>query len=240
MRVKLYKPFEHWYHGGTIWLISDTHFDDQDCKIMSDNWPTPEEHIKLINKYVSKNDTLIHLGDVGNLEWISKLKGYKILLLGNHDKGVSNYERKWYISVSKEDKFDRAFDSYEESKEYLDEMVSDGINTRGLRIINNGLFDEVYEGPLFINENICLSHEPVGIRFGINIHGHVHSITRYEYWANDCVNINISSDTVEWLPVRLDQIIGGFAVTTLHRQTIDRASKKIGYGSTGIIKKKGE
>ena len=40
MKIKLYNIFEHWYHGGIIWLFSDPHFDDPDCKIMSDKWPT--------------------------------------------------------------------------------------------------------------------------------------------------------------------------------------------------------
>lgn len=225
MKIKLYKPFEHWYHGGTIWLISDTHFEDPDCKIMSTCWPTPEEQVKLINKFVGKNDTLIHLGDVGNPEWISKLKGYKVLLLGNHDKGASNYEKKWYISVTKEDKFDREFNSFEEAQEYIDEMNADGIDTQGLRVINNGLFDEIYGGPLFINEKICLSHEPIDLRFGINIHGHVHGGEQSFYWTGERSQVNVTVDIRNFMPLRIDDLIGEFKTIDLHRVIINKAKK---------------
>ena len=225
MKIKLYKPFEHWYRGGTIWLISDTHFDDTDCSVMSDHWPTPEEQVNLINRFVGKNDTLIHLGDVGNPEWISKLKGYKVLLLGNHDKGVSNYEKKWYISVTKEDKFDREFSSYEEAIEYIDEMNGDGIDTQGLRVISNGLFDEVYDGPLFINDKICLSHEPIDLKFGINIHGHVHQGEQSIYRTDQCADINITADVREFQPIRIDDLISEYKTTSLHRLTIEKAKR---------------
>ena len=226
MKVKLYKPFEQWYHGGTIWLISDTHFADPDCEYMCDHWPTPEEHIKIINKYVGKNDTLIHLGDVGDFNWAKHLKGYKVLLLGNHDKGASNYQKKWNFYVTENDKFDREFKTYEEAKEYLDEMSSDGINTRDIRIISNGLFNEVYEGPIFINEKICLSHEPIDLKFGINIYGHVHQGERSISWANTRAQINVCSDVRGFKPVRLDDLISEFKTIDIHRVIIDKASKK--------------
>jgi len=31
MKTKLYKMFDHWYHGGQVYLYSDTHFGDLDC-----------------------------------------------------------------------------------------------------------------------------------------------------------------------------------------------------------------
>jgi calcineurin-like phosphoesterase family protein len=74
-----------------VYLISDTHFDDPDCKFMSPDWPTPEEHIAHIKKFVHKNDTLIHLGDVGNPEWLAALKCYKVLIMGNHDQSKEKF-----------------------------------------------------------------------------------------------------------------------------------------------------
>ena len=89
----LYKPFRHWSEGGSVYIISDTHFDDPDCKLMNSDWITPEEQVAIINSVVAKNDTLIHLGDVGNPEYMNQIKAhYKVLILGNHDKGASVYE----------------------------------------------------------------------------------------------------------------------------------------------------
>ena len=39
-------------------LISDTHFDDPNCKLIDANWITPEEYIKKLS-FITKNDTLI-------------------------------------------------------------------------------------------------------------------------------------------------------------------------------------
>ena len=82
----LYKPFQHWSDGGSVYILSDLHFADADCKLMDSNWIEPEEQIKIINNMVRKNDTFVCLGDVGNAKYLSEIKaGKKILILGNHD-----------------------------------------------------------------------------------------------------------------------------------------------------------
>lgn len=87
----LYPTFRRWSDKGSVWLISDTHFDDADCKLMDKDWITPEEHLERL-KDITKQDTVIHLGDVGNPEYIKQLKGHKVLITGNHDRGASYYE----------------------------------------------------------------------------------------------------------------------------------------------------
>lgn len=88
----LYPIFQKWSEKGSIYIISDTHFEDSDCLFMDPDWIIPERHIENINKFVSKNDTLIHLGDVGNPEWMKKIKGYKVLIMGNHDQSAKKFE----------------------------------------------------------------------------------------------------------------------------------------------------
>ena len=89
----LYPIFQHWSERGSVYVISDTHFEGSDCKLMDPDWITPEEQVKIINSMVHKNDTLIHLGDVGNPEWISKLKaGHKVLIMGNHDQSIQKFK----------------------------------------------------------------------------------------------------------------------------------------------------
>ena len=93
MITTLYEPFRHWSDGGNVWIISDTHFDDPDCKLMDSEWISPKEHVKIINHYVKKNDCIIHLGDVGNPRYIKWMDGrYHVLLLGNHDHNASYYK----------------------------------------------------------------------------------------------------------------------------------------------------
>ena len=88
----LYPCFRRWSEKGSVYLISDTHFEDSDCKLMCPNWISPEEHIEIIKKTAHKNDTLIHLGDVGNPEWMKQIKAHKVLIMGNHDQTATKFE----------------------------------------------------------------------------------------------------------------------------------------------------
>lgn len=81
----LYPQFQKWSATGSVYIISDTHFEDSDCKYMDPNWITPQEHMKIIKQNARRGDTLIHLGDVGNPDYLDELKCYKVLISGNHD-----------------------------------------------------------------------------------------------------------------------------------------------------------
>ena len=85
MIKSLYPQFQRWSATGSVYIISDTHFDDPDCKLMDPDWITPQEHMEKIKKSVHKNDTLICLGDCGNASYFDELKCYKVLITGNHD-----------------------------------------------------------------------------------------------------------------------------------------------------------
>lgn len=82
----LYEPFRHWSESGSVYIISDTHFGDEDCRIMAPDWVTPDEQVDIINKIVKPGDTFVCLGDVGDPKYISMLNARKkVLILGNHD-----------------------------------------------------------------------------------------------------------------------------------------------------------
>ena len=73
------------------YFISDTHFGHKNLLLFERKaFATIEEHdeyiINAINKIVKPTDTLIHLGDVGNVEMVRRLNGHKELILGNHDQ----------------------------------------------------------------------------------------------------------------------------------------------------------
>lgn len=83
----LYKPFQHWSETGSVFLMGDTHFDDEGIRLLNPGWISAEEQVKIINSVVRKNDTFVCLGDVGKAEYIGQLKAHKkILILGNHDE----------------------------------------------------------------------------------------------------------------------------------------------------------
>lgn len=183
MIASLYKPFKHWAEKGSVYIISDTHFDDPDCKLMDPQWISPEEQINRINNAVHKCDTFVHLGDVGDAKYIQRIKAdKKVLLLGNHDK------RKNYVDV----------------------------------------FDEIYEGPVFIAPRILLSHEPISyLPWCLNIHGHDHSEREWDVMEE--IRLNLAANVCGYTPVSLGKLIKDGALSNIpdiHRFTIDVAIER--------------
>ena len=92
----LYPCFKHWEDKNTIWLYSDPHFGDEQARAFRKEllgWDiTDEEKVQRINSKVGKNDIIIFLGDIGDTTYINSIRGYKVLVMGNHDKGKTNYE----------------------------------------------------------------------------------------------------------------------------------------------------
>lgn len=176
--LNLYKCFDHWSKQGTVWIYSDTHFCDKESRADHPRPYSDEEILKRINSKVGRKDTFIHLGDVGDIEFAKKIKGYKILICGNHDAGRTNYE---------------------------------------------GVFDEIYEGPLMIAEKFILSHEPLDTPWAFNIHGHDHAGA---YRKN---HLNVCADVVGYEPVNLNQFMKtgpASKVVSVHRITIDKATER--------------
>ena len=69
----LYEPFRHWSENGSVYILSDLHFDDTDCKLMSPDWITPQEQIAIINGMVMKNNICYRMGDFKRSEKNKKL-----------------------------------------------------------------------------------------------------------------------------------------------------------------------
>ena len=88
----IYDAFQHWGEQ-TVWIYSDPHFSDEDLEYGIKNRPSDEEQIRRINAKAGRRDTLIILGDVGNIECVRKLRaGRKVLIMGNHDSGATKYK----------------------------------------------------------------------------------------------------------------------------------------------------
>ena len=88
----VYNIFNERWCKQTVWIISDTHFSDKDLRAGMPGRPSDEELVRRINAKVGRKDTLILLGDVGDLSFAAQLRGYKVLVCGNHDSGATNYE----------------------------------------------------------------------------------------------------------------------------------------------------
>lgn len=88
----LYEKFQSWSATGSVYVFSDTHFDDIDCKYMDPGWISPREQIEILKKKVHRGDTLLHLGDVGDPEYLRELRCYKVLIMGNHDQSKEKFQ----------------------------------------------------------------------------------------------------------------------------------------------------
>ena len=186
MLPSIYPCFQHWAEKGSIYLVSDTHFEDSDRELMK-YFISNEDQWYILNNTCHKNDTLVHLGDVGNLDFIKRLKCKKVLIMGNHDQSIGKMEK---------------------------------------------VFDEVYDGPLWISQKLVLSHEPICLEVGItrepiafNIHGHDHSGESY----NDDYHLNITQNIYGFYPLNLKSFIKEGVlknIKSIHRATIDNAILK--------------
>jgi calcineurin-like phosphoesterase family protein len=233
MIAGLYDIFAHWHKQGTVWIYSDTHFNDKELGEGVAARPSAEEHLKLINSKVGKKDTFIHLGDVGDIEFIRKIKGYKVLIAGNHDAGLSNYKRIVHDfkldaeTYSKEQALDYAKKLYPNCKYIIEKGYQFSFPFEFWQIYaDNGLFDEVYGGPVMIAEKLILSHEPVDCPWAFNIHGHVHSGGP----MSDERHLNVCGEARGcYEPINFNQFMkAGFMakIQTIHRDTIDKATKR--------------
>ena len=91
MIESLYPCFQHWSEEGGVYLVSDTHFTDLDREYMG-YYISNEDQWYFLNSTCHRFDTLVHLGDVGDLEYIKRLRCYKVLIMGNHDQSIEKME----------------------------------------------------------------------------------------------------------------------------------------------------
>lgn len=231
----LYDIFqERWGQGQSCFIYSDPHFSDEDLECGIKNRPSDEEQIKNINSCAGRKDTLIILGDIGNIECVRRLRAArKILIMGNHDLGRTNYERKIEKKIFDQDKYTKEqvmeemktrFPNWKISIEESWELHSPF--KRWNAYADNCLFDEVYEGALIIGEKLILSHEPViGLTWAMNLHGHVHN----KRAKTDAYHMNCCSDVIGYKPINLNQFLksGPSAkIQSIHRMTIDKATER--------------
>lgn len=238
MIQSLYYPFRKWSEKGTLWVYSDPHFSDPEMVEMRTNYIGDDEQIARINSKVGKNDTIIFLGDIGNEDMIRKIRGYKVLIMGNHDKGASKYKRVFTRLSFDRDQYEKAEVYDIASRKYPGCKIDIQTDRAGnlylwVVTIDNGLFDEVYEGPLFISDKLILSHEPIDLPYAVNIHGHEH---RYIIRNH---HVNVCAEHIDYYPQNVNRMIKDgilSKVESIHRMTIDRATvRKKNIAEKGVV-----
>ena len=235
----IYEIFQNeWEKCQDLFLISDTHFNDEELYIGTKKAirASAEDYIKLINSKCGKTSGLIHLGDVGDLNCISKLRaGYKMLILGNHDVGHTIYQRKIHKKIfdankyNKQDIIEIMKNEYPNCHISISDICYDVQYvpfTYYIAFADNRLFDRVFQGPVIVGEKLILSHEPVDVPWAFNIHGHAH----HGEPMSDNQHFNVCGEARKcYEPVNLNQFMkAGFMskIQTIHREVIDKATKR--------------
>ena len=228
----LYEIFNMRWGGQTVWVSSDWHFGDSDLRIGHPNRISDDDLVKLLNSKAGRKDTLICLGDVGEISYVQKLRaGYKVLIKGNHDAGSENYKRKIVKKRFSMNHYRKDEALMEMKRLYPDckYSIDSGFNfctpfEYWEITADNGLFDEVYDGALIVGEKLMLSHEPIKQDWALNLHGHDHN-----HKETDIYHKNVCVDVFGPAPLNLNQFMknGPTAkIESVHRKTIDTATKR--------------
>ena len=206
----LYYPFRKWSENAAVWRYSDPHFGDFESYtfrgLITDK--TKEEldkfQVDRINKFVNKNDTIIFLGDIGDPTPLKKIKGHKVLIAGNHDRGAAFY------------------------KEYFDEIYT-GCLTISDRII---LSHEPIEGcpPFLFNIH---GHDHNGTDFKEYVFRDCDAVSSEKMAINALAaakqyklnRFNVCAEWINYKPVALKDIINSGVLSnipTIHRDYLDK------------------
>lgn len=236
MHKHLYDNFAPWFNEnrGQVYFYSDPHFSDEEMKYLRANYIGDEEQVRRINAKIGKYDTLVILGDVGNTDWVRKIRGRKVLVMGNHDSGASKYKRmvqkvennsEFCPICGKPVVYDYATLAFCGPNAAWCPKCKTTVEPKDDKYEDNHLFDEVYEGPVFISDKILLSHEPIAFPFGLNIHGHDHSNREDPHTPH----LNLCAEHINYTPVCLKDIVeSGILknIPSIHRATINTATKR--------------
>lgn len=219
----LYEPFKAWSAKGSVYIISDFHFSDAESfafrkasGILPDDVDSinalNDYVVKMVNSIVGRSDTLVCLGDVGDIEQVKKLKaGHKVLLLGNHDRGADYYKR--VIEVK---------DGITHDNKLFDEVYS------GPLMISDKI--------LLSHEPII----PLSPCF-VNLFGHVHGQPHVISLGDGVKRYNFCAEAIGYLPKSLGKMIKDGLLSNVkdvHRIAIDSAIKRSKKRASGHHNKK--
>lgn len=225
---------EWFFDVQSVYITSDTHFGEQDLKQAFSQRPEDDELVKRINSVCGRADCLIMLGDVGDISYIPKLRAkQKILILGNHDLGASNYQRQTWTKKFAQDQFQKDEALFEMKRLYPNCRYS--IN-EGYQFTapfdywevtaDNKLFDAVFEGPVMFSEKLILSHEPIpNLTWAYNLHGHNHQGPV----KSNLYHYNCALEVHDYTPTSFNALMkSGLTanIESLHRQTIDSSTER--------------
>ena len=203
----LYPCFQHW--PGTIWFYSDPHFNDEQLKQYRNNI-TAEEQVKRINSKVGKNGTIVFLGDIGDLEFVKKLKGYKVLIMGNHEKGASNYIKN-------------------DGNKLFDEVYDGTLQIASNIILSHEPVDYQYCLNIHGHDHAGADFKKYAVKNSRAQIAPDKMIDKYleAIKSNKLKRLNVCAECINYTPINIEKIIKSgilHSIIDVHRETIDGAT----------------
>jgi len=194
----------------TIFFTSDTHLGHANIIKYCDRPFRDTDHMDEViiqrwNETVSPEDTVFHLGDIAlgpidkSLPKVARLNGYKIAVLGNHDRP--------FMRMFKSDELDW-WDRY---REVFQEVWHWNSKTPGFEqsVLLNGQEFRVSHFPYtgdHTPEDRHADHRPVDDGLPL-IHGHTHTTDRLTLSSKGTPQIHVGQDAWSFRPVGEDQIM---------------------------------
>lgn len=185
------------------YMISDTHFGHARIIELSKRPFRNFEHMDQMlienwNSIVGEDDTIFHLGDVALGSWdrwdsiLTRLNGYKILVVGNHDRVFKGGQRRQQERFAPlyEGWFDEVHDSYELTLE-------DGTE------VNLSHFP--YDGDSHDEDRY--SESRLKDEGKVLVHGHTHLDNVISRSKKNTIQIHVGVDAHNYTPVSEQQVI---------------------------------
>ena len=191
----------------TTFFTSDTHFGHKNILTLGDGRPFNDisHHNEMIvhnwNALVRPDDTVYHLGDVAlgpiedSLQYIGRLNGRKILVVGNHDRMFPP------MAKNKEEKIAEWTERYKRAG--FDEVYTNHRIILGGYHFNLSHFP--YDGDHTREERYKeYRTEDWGLPL---IHGHTHGTERLTFSKRGSVQVHVGMDAWDYAPVSFQAIV---------------------------------
>lgn len=190
------------------WFTSDTHFGhvnilkfNAEQRPFRDTNEMDEEIIRRWNAVVGINDTVYHLGDIAlgpidkSLPKIKRLNGYKIAVLGNHDRPFMRAGK-----ADEQDWWNRYREVFEEVVDWNGMLVDIGPSLTTVKVSHFP-----YTGD-HTPEDRHADVRPHDIGTPL-VHGHTHSTDRLTFSKRGTPQIHVGMDAWNLTPVSQNQVL---------------------------------
>lgn len=183
-------------------FTSDTHVGHRNILQYSNRPFTSVEHmdemlIRNWNDVVSDEDVVYHLGDVAmgsldtSLPKLGRLNGYKILILGNHDRPFMRRDKNDY---------ERWVNRYREFFDEIHDYLEINLNGRHFMLSHFPYVGDSHDKDRYDEFRLTDAGVPL-------IHGHTHSTENISYSPLGTPQIHVGVDSRGYAPVSSEQIL---------------------------------